>query len=323
MSSVSPGWYKDPAEPTTQRYWDGEGWIGAPIPADATPPDGPPEEPPPPPEPTPPPGGSPAPMSPAGPITNGMPTQPGYGQPGQGPGQGHPGNGYPGNGGYGQPGYGQQAYGQPYPYPVQTMPQPAAMAPTGVPLAPPGLRLVARLIDIAAVLLLNVVVNGWFIYQYLQEVLPFYREFNSRAAEGDSFGELMRLTPSPEATRLQIVILVIACALWFAYEVPSVANTGQTLGKRLVGLRVVRTDGVPKMGFGRSMRRWNILGLPMLFWTCCVGFIWQFVDCLWVTVDRPLHQALHDKAARTVVVVAQPRPPAGASAPPPSSGGPS
>ena len=42
MSSVAPGWYKDPAEPTTQRYWDGEGWVGPPIPADATPPDGPP-----------------------------------------------------------------------------------------------------------------------------------------------------------------------------------------------------------------------------------------------------------------------------------------
>jgi uncharacterized RDD family membrane protein YckC len=314
---VSPGWYKDPAEPTTQRYWDGEGWIGAPIPADATPPDGPPEEPPPPPpEPTPPPDANLAPTSPAGQIANGTPLY----------GQSHPGNGYPGYGqqpGYGQPLYGQQAYGQPHPYPVQTMPQPAAVAPAGVPLAPPGLRLVARLIDITAVLLLNAVVNGWFIYQYAQEVLPFYREFNSRAAEGDSFGELMRLTPSAEASRLQIVILVVACALWFVYEVPSVANTGQTLGKRLVGIRVVRIDGAPKMGFGRSMRRWNVLGLPMLFWTCCVGFIWQFVDCLWVTVDRPLHQALHDKAARTVVVVAQPHPPAGASAPPPSSGGPS
>jgi uncharacterized RDD family membrane protein YckC len=319
VSSVSPGWYKDPAEPTTQRYWDGEGWIGAPIPADATPPDGPPEEPPPPPpEPTPPPGGDPAPMSPAGQIANGTPLY----------GQSHPGNGYPGYGqqpghqqpGYGQPLYGQQAYGQPHPYPVQTMPQPAAIAPAGVPLAPPGLRLVARLIDIAAVLLLNAVFNGWFIYQYAQEVLPFYREFNSRAAEGDSFGELMRLTPSAEASRLQIVILVVACVIWFAYEVPSVANTGQTLGKRLVGIRVVRIDGAPKMGFGRSMRRWNVLGLPMLFWTCCVGFIWQFVDCLWVTVDRPLHQALHDKAARTVVVVARTQPPA---APPPSSGGPS
>ncbi|MEV4618362.1 RDD family protein [Asanoa sp. NPDC049573] len=313
---MSPGWYKDPAEPTTQRYWDGEGWIGAPIPADATPPDGPPEEPPPPPEPTPPPGGTPAPTSPAGQIANGAPLY----------GQSHGGNGYPGYGqqpSYGQPLYGQQqTYSRPQPLPVQTMPQPAAMAPAGVPLAPPGLRLVARLIDIVAVLLLNVVVNGWFVYQYVQEVRPYYREFNARAAEGDSLTELMQLTPSAQASRLQIVILLIAFALWFAYEVPAVANTGQTLGKRLVGLRVVRTDGVPKMGFVRSARRWSIPGLSTLLWPCCIGFILQFFDSLWVAVDRPLHQALHDKHARTVVVVARAYPPAG-TAPPPPSGGPS
>ena len=28
MSSIAPGWYKDPADPATQRYWDGEGWLG-------------------------------------------------------------------------------------------------------------------------------------------------------------------------------------------------------------------------------------------------------------------------------------------------------
>ncbi|MEV0717043.1 RDD family protein [Asanoa sp. NPDC050611] len=321
MSSVSPGWYKDPAEPTTQRYWDGEGWIGAPIPADATPPDGPPEIPPPPPPATevtaavPGTGDAAAiPTSPGGPAaTPGgygappPPTYPGYGPP--------PPNGQPG---YGQQGYGQQGYGHPYP-PVQTLPPQAPAAPVGV-LASPGLRLVARLIDIFAVLVLNAVVNGWFIYQYWQELLPFYREATERAENGESFSSLMQMTPSAEASRLQLVILIIACALWFAYEVPAVANSGQTLGKRIVGLRVVRVDGQPKLGFGRSLRRWNILGLPTLFWTCCVGFVWQIVDCFWLTVDRPLHQALHDKAARTVVVVANPRPPAGAS-PPQTPGG--
>ncbi|GIF65080.1 hypothetical protein Ais01nite_31150 [Asanoa ishikariensis] len=312
MSSVPPGWYKDPAEPTTQRYWDGEGWIGAPLPADATPPDGPPELPPPP-EPQTPPADA-APVSPGVPApaqTPGYNAYPGYGTPP--PANGHPGQGQAyGHAGYGVPG------GPAYP-PVQTLQQPA-VAPIGVPLASPGLRLVARLIDVAAVLLLNVVVNGWFVYQYVQEIAPFYREFNARAQDGESFGSLMQMAPSAEASRLQLVILIIACALWFAYEVPAVANTGQTLGKRVVGLRVVRVDGAPKLGFGRSLRRWNLLGLPMLFWTCCVGFIWQIVDCFWLTVDRPLHQALHDKAARTVVVVANPRPPAGAS-PPQTPGG--
>jgi len=195
------------------------------------------------------------------------------------------------------------------------------VAPTGVPLAAPGLRLVARLIDIVAVLILNVLVNGWFIWRYWQEVGPYYREINSRVTQGESFSEIMRVTPNADASSLQIVILIIACALWFAYEVPAVANTGQTLGKRVVGLRVVRVDGQPKLGFGRSLRRWNILGLPILFWTCCIGIIWQFVDNFWLLVDRPLQQALHDKAAQTVVVVAHPA--AAPTDPPSQPGGPS
>jgi len=42
VSDISPGWYKDPADASVQRYWDGEGWLGDPIPADAPAPPGPP-----------------------------------------------------------------------------------------------------------------------------------------------------------------------------------------------------------------------------------------------------------------------------------------
>ena len=41
VSENPPGWYRDPAEPTTQRYWDGDGWVGDSLPIDATPPEGP------------------------------------------------------------------------------------------------------------------------------------------------------------------------------------------------------------------------------------------------------------------------------------------
>src|SRR5690348_1340016 len=42
VSDITPGWYKDPADPDVQRYWDGEGWLGDPIPAGAPTPAGPP-----------------------------------------------------------------------------------------------------------------------------------------------------------------------------------------------------------------------------------------------------------------------------------------
>jgi uncharacterized RDD family membrane protein YckC len=184
---------------------------------------------------------------------------------------------------------------------------PPAPQPHGLPLAPLGIRLLARLIDIALVLLLNVVVNGWFVVAYLREALPVSRRM---AETGDWFGANAQM--SSRAGWLELVILVVATALWFAYEVPAMANSGQTIGKRLFGIRVVGVESTAPLGFARAFRRWRPLGLPTLLWICCVGFIWQFFDCLSAAIDQPLHQAIHDKAARTVVVYA-PKPPGGTS----------
>ncbi len=182
------------------------------------------------------------------------------------------------------------------PYPMVA----AAPRPHGMTLAANGTRLLARLIDIFVLLVLNAVVNGWFIYEYVREVGPLFREVWRRSLDGNT--STSGLAASDRAGQLQIVIVLLAAALWFAYEVPAIANTGQTIGKRLLGIRVIRLDNPQRMGFGRSFRRWNTMGLPTLLWCCGVGFILQFVDALFVAIDRPLHQALHDKSAFTVVV---------------------
>ncbi|SDY10840.1 Protein of unknown function [Micromonospora pattaloongensis] len=309
MSSVAPGWYKDPAEPTTQRYWDGEGWVGAPLPAGATPPPGPPPA-----EPAPaPPAAAPLPgvpqpgaSQPAAPLPGaplpGAPQPGGSWAPGPPPQAGHP--PYPPYGppagppaGF-PPGPGAPPPGWPHPYGHLPPPPPR---PHGLALAPLGARLAARLIDIGMVLLLNVVVNGWFVWQYAQEVSPVFAEAWRRARAGEQSMDGLP-TASERATSLQMVIVLIAAALWFAYEVPSTANTGQTLGKRIMRLRVARLEADGPLGFGRAFRRWNTMGLPTLLWVCCVGFVLQIVDSAYVLFDRPLHQALHDKSAQTVVV---------------------
>ncbi|HEY2948019.1 MAG TPA: RDD family protein [Micromonosporaceae bacterium] len=326
MSNIAPGWYKDPAEPTTQRYWDGEGWIGAALPIDATPPEGPPEPERPRPEPAQPEsatrtsqlGEAGAGANGAAPGVHGWPPVPPF-PPGANPPEAAPPDAPPAQAPSTGPGTKPSAGpateppgaagppssapptgwpAGPYPHPV-SLPEPR---PHGLLLASPGSRLVARLVDIAAVLALNVVVNGWFIYQYAREMAPIYREMNRRFAEGSPmFQDLPQ--PSGHAGNLQIVIILLAAALWFAYEVPAVANTGQTPGKRLLGIKVVRLESADRLGFGRSLRRWNTLGLPTLFWTCFgIGFVLQIVDCFFVAIDRPLRQALHDKSARTAVV---------------------
>ncbi|MEU1605297.1 RDD family protein [Micromonospora matsumotoense] len=310
--SVQPGWHVDPAEPTTRRWWDGEGWIGAPIPVDVTPPDGPP---PPEPEPT---AEPPAPTSPAAgnPTTAGQPSTPPWtptapGTPPDAPAApgtswtGHPGAGQPGHPEAGQPaGHGGGQPGGPPPgWPYPTWPgRPPEPRPHGVPLAGYGARLLARLIDFGVVLLLNAVVNGWFVWRYFEETAPYLREAVRRAMAGDSSREGLPAI-GEQAGGLQIAILVIATALWFAYEVPTMASGGQTLGKRLLRIRAVPVDADQPLGFGRATRRWSTMGMPTLLWFCCgLGLLLQFVDAVSALFDHPLRQALHDKRAQTVVV---------------------
>jgi uncharacterized RDD family membrane protein YckC len=175
-----------------------------------------------------------------------------------------------------------------------------APRPHGYRLAGLGARLVARIIDTLAVLGLNILVNGYFVYQYVKINTPYWQEVSRRFYAGESAAGV---APPERSQTLMIIIILLAAALWFAYEVPALANTGQTLGKRMARIRVMRLESAEQLGFRRSIRRWNTLGLPTLLWGCLgVGFVLQFIDCLWAAIDRPLHQALHDKSAVTVVV---------------------
>lgn len=333
MSEIAPGWYPDPVDRAVQRYWDGEGYLGDPLPADVTPPPGPPPvaappavptagmvasappqtaQPAPPAQPHSPSPHAPAPQgagagptSPAapGPLTpnpytppRGTPPLPG------GPGIG-PGNG-PGNGPLSGPISGPMTGMPGWPaYPRLVLPAPR---PHGYRLAGLGARFMARFVDTLAVLGLNFVINGYFVYQYYQVNLPFWQEFSRRFYAGESTAGV---EPPERSSTLLVIILLLATALWFAYEVPAHASTGQTLGKRLFGIKVMRLESDEPLGFRRSIRRWNTIGLPTLVWPCYgVGFLLQFIDAIWPTFDRPMHQALHDKSALTVVVQATPSP---------------
>ncbi len=255
MNELAPGWYKDPAEPSTQRYWDGEGWIGDALPIDVPPPPGPPTNgapqawPPPPPR--------PAPASPASPPPPSL-LIPGL------------------------------LYRVPRPH--------------GLPLAPLGLRFLARLIDLGVLLALNVVGNGWLVYLYLSDIWPAIRKIQEQMLQANPNADAVPAIPG-RAQWIIMVIPFIAVALWFAYEVPAIAQRGQTLGKRAVGIRVLALETTEPLGYLRSMRRWNPLGLSVLLYTCCgVGFLLQLFDALSPLFGGPLRLALHDRFAGTVVV---------------------
>lgn len=298
--SIAPGWYKDPAAPETQRYWDGEQWLGDPIPADATPPAQPPAAPPP--------------TELSEPVPSGQ-------QPGHWPGWPSP---VPGGGQQGQfappgapgPQPGTRPGAGPPPRPVigpdgrldrRALGLPELKMPAGEVSAPLEHRLGARVVDFLAVTVLAGIANSWLGYQFVKEIWPAFREAFTNPNAGPA-------TTTPRASTLFYSILFVSLAVWFVYEVLTVARNGQTLGKRLFRIKVIRMDGGP-VDVASSFRRWATMALPGLCFPCGVPL--NVVDVLWCTWDRPLSQCVHDKSARTIVVRVKKPAPAEGTPPPP------
>ena len=175
----------------------------------------------------------------------------------------------------------------------------------GYALAGPGRRLVARLIDLAAVIGLNAVINGYFIYQWFK----VYWLAVSEAVRQAQAGNAAASPQVPESSGgYEIAMILTGMALWAAYEIPAIAHTGQTPGKRLMGLKVVRVEEDAPPGVRRSITRWQPMGFSVPLWLLCLsGFVLQFLDSLRIVLDQKLHQAWHDRWAGTVVVALEPR----------------
>jgi uncharacterized RDD family membrane protein YckC len=201
---------------------------------------------------------------------------------------------------------------QPYPYPYP-MPMPQ-VRPHGMALAGLGKRLTARLIDIFAVLILNIVVNGYFGYLYLQDFRPGFRKYMEEVAAGNT-APILPVTERMQT--LSVAMILIATLVWLAYEAPAIAGSGQTLGKRILGIKVVPVEKNEPLGFARAFARWGQLAVWNLFWWCGVGLIVQFFIALSPAFDTRLRQAWYDKRAATVVVDV---PPGGAPPSTPSGG---
>ena len=91
-----------------------------------------------------------------------------------------------------------------------------------------------------------------------------------------------------------IVTAVLAGTLDLVYCVGFWMLAGQTPGKRLMGLVVVKTDG-GRVRLGAAILRWAGYWLSGILF---LGYLWVLVD------DR--RQSLHDKLAGTIVVYSHP-----------------
>ena len=202
----------------------------------------------------------------------------GWGGPGEGgPGGGGPfgGKAPPGGGSFGGPpggGPGGPERGGPFGAPDPL----AGMA----PLAPSGRRVLARLIDM-------VIVGIAVFLLSLAFGMITYRANSGEMRFGASFGES-----------------VLVAVLYIAYDTYLISRTGQTLGKRLLRMRVANLSDGATPTFQVSLARAAVLWLPFAF---CCPVVWTAIAGGWALFDRPYRQGLHDKAARTVVVSTEDR----------------
>ncbi|TLS42886.1 RDD family protein [Streptomyces montanus] len=179
--------------------------------------------------------------------------------------------------------------GSPYdtPPPGDTTPPPYAGDPYGggpygndplagmPPLADSGKRILARLIDMVLVgAVVWLVAWGFNVNEYNVD--------GENIEYGKSFGQS-----------------VIAAVLYVAYDTFLTTQTGQTLGKRLLNLRVANLDNGATPSAQTSLVRALVLWVPFAF---CCACIWTAIAGGWSFFDKPYKQGIHDKAAKTVVV---------------------
>lgn len=104
-------------------------------------------------------------------------------------------------------------------------------------------------------------------------------------------------TPTTETVRWMLagvgLGLLLVIVAWVFYYLRPIARTGQTLGKRMAGVRVVSTNTMQPPTMGGSLIR-ALVAYAASGAICYLGYLWSLWDD-----DR---QTWHDKAADTVVI---------------------
>lgn len=178
---------------------------------------------------------------------------------------------------------------------------PPALAPNGQPLAGFGERLVAWLIDSmvasAVAMVLFAPVFVWLVVRTIDQM----------PTPGPD-GRLPEPDPSMFFTDLFLPILLaelgifaVLLVFYWLYHVEYARRTGQTLGKKVMKLRIVPVEPGAVLTRSHLGRRYLVEFVA----GSLVPFA-SYVDGLWQLWDKPWQQCLHDKAAGTVVVKVAP-----------------
>jgi uncharacterized RDD family membrane protein YckC len=167
----------------------------------------------------------------------------------------------------------------------------SASLPDGATLASYPQRALAYLLDGIVLGMVLVPLVTWLQWPLYQDLLA------AIDANGGQLTQAMLDTLVQKAQQNSLWVTIATLVITAAYTVPQVALYGRTLGKRVVGLRIRPVEGAAVVTWRQSVLRWMIQGAG---WLICSLLL--VIDLLWPLWDRPLRQAIHDKAARTIVV---------------------
>jgi len=161
---------------------------------------------------------------------------------------------------------------------------------TGYPPPPPGqpqqwggpslapkyagfwIRTVAYMVDGFLILILVSVLVGVGIFGYVS------------GSETDTVGDVSYMFYEGNWNLLNVAVFLLNM-IYFTFFL---GTRGQTPGKMLCGLKVIRLDGSP-VSYGQAAVR--TLGYYLNHFTLCIGFLWVAID--------PRKQGFHDKIAGT------------------------
>ncbi|WP_329105107.1 RDD family protein [Micromonospora sp. NBC_01699] len=172
-------------------------------------------------------------------------------------------------------------------------PTPPPVSPAGQPLAEFSDRFLAGLVDYGIYFLTSLVLTVPVMIFYVTRTLPamFETAPDGATLEPDFVAALVPLF------LLQFALVVVLLTLVYVYHVEMMFRSGQTLGKRIMKIRVVPLDPQATLTRAAAAKRYLVQFVAATF---LPGL--SYLDGLWQLWDKPYQQCLHDKAARTVVV---------------------
>ncbi len=159
------------------------------------------------------------------------------------------------------------------------------MRPAGI-----GLRIGGYLIDSIGLALIDFIIRAvvtvaFFAATEATNGLPFLRT-------GVGFGG-------------RVLLGLVGVAITLAYFGFMEANNGQTIGKKLVNIRAVKTDGTSlELGDAVKRRLPFVIGslIPIPFLGRAIGFAFILAVLITTATDQPRNRGLHDKFAKSMVI---------------------